>query len=104
MAKRKKKIEFENIEPIETFETSIDTDLESVETFEKSVESSVETLANEVLEPVEDVKNVEPSSKYNVGNIINIKGIPYIVRGFNEGVYTLMNFNKNVIEIPETEL
>ena len=97
MAKRKKKIEFENIElePVETLE--FQTDSESVETFEKSVENSVETLADEVSEPVK-------TSKYKVGNIVVIKGLPYVVRGFNNGMYTLMNFNKNVIEIPETDL
>lgn len=97
MAKRKKKIEFENIElePIETieFQTESEPELETVEI----VENSVETLVDEVSEPVK-------TSKYKVGNIVVIKGLPYVVRGFNEGVYTLMNFNKNVIEIFETEL
>ena len=95
MAKRKKKIEFDNIElePVETleFQTESEPELETVEIVENSVETS---------EPVSDVK----TSKYKVGNIVVIKGLPYIVRDFNEGVYTLMNFNKNVIKIPETDL
>ena len=108
MAKKKKKKEFENTELVETFVTSFDTVSESTETFENSVENnvenSVETL-EQVLESVEDVKNVKPSSKYKVGNIINIKGIPYIVYNINNGMYTLMSFNnKNVIEIEESKL
>ena len=87
MAKRKKKIEFENIElePVETleFQTESEPELETVEIVENSVETS-----EPVSEPVK-------TSKYKVGNIVVIKGLPYIVRDFNEGVYTLMNFNKN---------
>ena len=95
MAKRKKKIEIENIElePVETLEFQTKSEPE-LETVEDTVENNVET----------EVKEIK-TSKYKVGNIINIKGIPYIVYSIDNGMYKLMSFNnKNVIEISETDL